>query len=227
MPWRNSPRILSFSRCHWTLSFPPQGRSTKDRACCLIRHRKDSVVWRPAVRWPGHPYHWPRLAKRQNIPTIRLGGGGSALVKVTGTALSKVFQDSAKGGLPKKNNWCSEELIITSVGFRISGFTNFESCSVGGREEGSSFGIFLLQVDVSELIRGWLDAVRPCGESVGFLRDLKGDPYLTSSCVKRKKKKKKLLQRETELQHCLNACHSLPGVKSESSPLALCSTCQS
>lgn len=55
--------------------------STKDGECCLILQRKDSAAWKLAVRWPGHPYHWPRLAKRQNIPPIRLAGGGSALVK--------------------------------------------------------------------------------------------------------------------------------------------------
>lgn len=89
-------------RCHFQHKGIRWGRH-----CVVLfstgKEKKDSVASRLAVRWPGHPYLWPRLAKTsKHPPPIRLGrGGGSALVKMTGTALSEVFQDSAKGGLPK------------------------------------------------------------------------------------------------------------------------------
>ena len=94
------------------LSHSPQKRQCCVEACCEMT--RSSLSLTEAGKTSKHP---PNPIRRRRISTC----------KVTGTALSKVFQDSAKDGLPKKkkNNWCSEELIITSVGFRISGFTNF------------------------------------------------------------------------------------------------------
>lgn len=74
----------------------------------LFCTERDSVVQKLAARWPGHSYHWPRLAECQNTASIRLGGGGSAIVKWMTLPWGGVFRVSRRW-LPK-NNWCTENL---------------------------------------------------------------------------------------------------------------------
>lgn len=94
--------ILLLGRCHRTLFCSLRGHL--QRTECVVLFSKEKTVLCRSLLWDDRVIlitdrGWQ---KRQNIPPIRLGGGGgSALVKLTGTALSKVFQDSAKGSLPK------------------------------------------------------------------------------------------------------------------------------
>lgn len=88
--------------CGTMLSFPAQGLPLMSECVVLFSAERTSVVPKLAARWPGHPYRWPGLAKRQNNPPPNpLRGRRISTCKMTGTALSKVSPDSAKDGLPK------------------------------------------------------------------------------------------------------------------------------
>lgn len=89
--------------CGRMLSFPAQGHRLMSEGVVLFSAERASVVPKLAARWPGHPYRWPGLAKRQNNSPLHnpLRGRRISTCKMTGTALSKVSPDSAKGSLPK------------------------------------------------------------------------------------------------------------------------------
>lgn len=164
--------------CHRTLSFLNARASAKDTVCCLFLQRKDSVVWKLAARWPGHPYRWPSLAKTSKHPPNPLRRRRISTCKMTGSALSEVSLDSAKRRLTKKENyWSSEELIITSVGLWILRFLTFTAAGKGLVRAFPSWSWSSL--------KDWRDAGRTSRESNGFSGDGNMTPTWLSVWVQR------------------------------------------
>lgn len=108
--------------------------------------------------------------------------------KMTGTALSGFFfffflSRLSKKRLIKKIKWKPNRslatLITATVGLRNSGSALFLINGVPEKEGLLSGCCFFFPFPATGrhfflvLIRGWRDAARPGGESVGFLRDLK------------------------------------------------------
>ena len=89
------------------LSHSPQKRQCCVEACCEMT--RSSLSLTEAGKTSKHP---PNPLRRRRISTC----------KVTGTALSKVFQDSAKDGLPKKKK---KQLMFRGVNHYQCRFQDF------------------------------------------------------------------------------------------------------
>lgn len=166
--------------------------SANGQLCCLILagEKKTALCWFLAVRWPGHPYHWPRLGQTskhhpQTPNPLRRRRRRISSCKMTGTALSGIFfffvvQTQQKEAYQK--NKIKTQPFFSEVDHCHCRFEELRFCSLsdqrGARKRRSTFCFFFSfpchrPTFFLVLIRGWWDTVRPGGESAGFLRDLK------------------------------------------------------
>lgn len=159
--------------------------------------------WFLAVRWLGHPYHWPRLgqtSKHHTQPPILLGGGGgSALVKWLALPLAGsffFFQTQQKEANQK--NKIKTQPIFSDVDHCHCRLEELWFCSLsdqrGARKRRSTFCFFFLFPATGWHFFGANSRMAGCCAARrgvrGLLEGSKGDLDLTDSiCLKKKRKK--------------------------------------
>lgn len=114
------------------------------------------------MKWPGHPYHCPKLPKRQNIPWIGLWGGRSALGKWLAVPSARFLWTQQKAAFQKQLmfRWTNHYIkqIWACLDLLRFNYVELMACchSIS---------------DHIELVEVWLEAVQPSRESTSYLTD--------------------------------------------------------